>query len=945
MASIFTYDPDPPRVSSPWSTSGSSTPQATGPGGSRGEAIRSRTDGRLDFGDSSQLADYGITKLDPEPQEGPTEYKLHLLLRPRRLYTAMSTGHLVGGSYHSRSSLSPAAPVPTNNPEANLKSPQPPSSYSRQQRLQQLTTQLLWRLQQSSPFHSSSTANLVLPVLPEATPRLGVPQKPARLLPGLEESQGALYEIGVADDGTFVGLTEDELDESLNNLRAMAASLGCKVEILRKVIVGSCEWTEEADAAETHSERLWVAEALVSPDLEYYSVQSLSDEGLKQLSLDEPSTSPDEDTPVESGCSSTEQIRISITGPSAAGKSSLLGTLTTSALDNGRGKSRLSLLKHRHEISSGITSSVAQELIGYRAKSSSSDDTVDVINYASGNVAAWNDIHAASEGGRLAFVSDLPGLTRYLKSTLRGLISWAPHYIILCIPANCCGDTAAQGVTDQAPEIDLCLAYLELCIKLEVPVLLSITKLDLASRSSLKQTLTRILSAIKAAGKKPLMLSVTTETGEQAPNLQKISAADCQEAIKTVNAVNGDWPNTIPIIMTSAVNGTGIGKLHAFLRFLPIPRTPPSRIVRPPSGTFRQQSPVDVFDIDEVFAIPPSKVYSSVEETRQENKGVVLCGLVRHGSISIGDELVVGPIAVDPRAEDSNAHHSARSRSLQGTDNSLNSSPRARSFRSRPSSGDFSASFVQSYSGKSRLPSHAEWQRVRVVSVRNLRLSVRTLMEDQVGTVGIEPIASETGQEAPGLGRLRKGMVLAQARIPREKHANTLPRSLFFCTGFVATIPASDFSSPASPPLILGGNAVVYIGNIRTAAKVVRAALADEDVVSSPPSPTSPAEPDFFNFDGDDDDKEGHKDSTTRRTRPDSDKVIHVSSASGREHINITFSFISSVEWIEVGSLVVVMPGTTTTTSANGGSVTFSGLEGYVGRISDVISSDEAPEK
>ena len=79
-----------------------------------------------------------------------------------------------------------------------------PSTHARQSRLQQLTTQLLWRLQQSSPFHSSSNADLILPVLPEATPKLGVPDRPAKLLPGLEESQGALYEIGVADDGSLL---------------------------------------------------------------------------------------------------------------------------------------------------------------------------------------------------------------------------------------------------------------------------------------------------------------------------------------------------------------------------------------------------------------------------------------------------------------------------------------------------------------------------------------------------------------------------------------------------------------------------------------------------------------------------------------------------------------------------------------------------------------------
>jgi GTPase len=856
----------------------------------------------------------------------------------------MSTGHAIAGAYNSKYNLAMSHPGQNPNGELGTRSPSTPSLHSRQQRLQQLTTQLLWRLQQSSPFHSSSTAHLVLPVLPEATPKLGVPQKPARLLPGLEESQGALYEIGVADDGIFVGLIEDELDESLNNLQVMAASLGCKVEILRKVVVGSCEWSDEADFSKLRCDKLWVAEALVSPDLEYYSFQSRKDDGFESLSLDDNSNACKEDVLVESGYSQTEQIRISIAGPSASGKSSLLGTLTTSVLDNGRGKSRLSLLKHRHEISSGITSSVAQELIGYRASPSDVGGGVEIINYASGNVDAWNDIHAASDCGRLAFVSDLPGLTRYMKSTLRGLISWAPHYVLLCIPANSCGDATSQHGHDQAPELGLCLAYLELCIKLEVPILLTITKLDVASRLGLKQTLSRILSAIKVAGKKPLMLAVAPETADYIPDLQKISAADSRVAINLGISVGCDWINTIPVILTSAVSGSGIGKLHALFRHLPLPGSSPSRVVPSISVAARQEIPADVFDIDEVFAIPPSKVYSSVEETRRENKGVVLCGMVRHGSISVGDELVIGPIAVEMKPDDITSHAS-RSRSLQNNEHSSDASPRSRSFRAGPSSGDFSTSFPQgSFPGRSRLSSHAEWQRVRVVSVRNLRLSVRMLLEDQVGTIGIEPIPAGPGQEVSGLGRLRKGMILARARIAPEKTASTIPSSLAFSTGFVAVFPASDFSSPLSPPLILGGSTVVYIGNIRTAAKLTCVALADAEMVSSTPSPLE--EPTFFNFDDDDDKEKGLKDSGTRvRTRHESDKSIDVSSEADRGHINITFSFISSIEWIEVGSLVVVMPGATSTTSATGESVALSGLEGFVGRISEINSSEDVSER
>ncbi|KAL2011979.1 hypothetical protein VTN00DRAFT_4697 [Thermoascus crustaceus] len=950
MASIFTYDPDPPRVSSPWSTSGSSTPQPAAVGG-RGVVTRSQTSTSSESGDINHLSDYGITKLDPEPQEGPTEYKLHLLLRPRRLYSSMSTGHLVAGSYHSRSSL-PTSGSFQSSSEASPRPPQNPSSQSRQQRLQQLTTQLLWRLQQSSPFHSSSTANLVLPVLPEATPRLGVPSKPARLLPGLEESQGALYEIGVADDGTFVGLTEDELEESLTNLRAMAASLGCKVEVLRKVIVGNCEWAEDlhldnAQPPKVHAENLWVAEALVSPDLEFYNSPDSKGEFTKLPNLNGQSADTSKETFAEDDCSRTEQIRISLVGPSAAGKSSLLGTLTTSSFDNGRGKSRLSLLKHRHEISSGITSSVAQELIGYGHSVETPASDIDVINYASGNIAAWNDIHAASEGGRLAFISDLPGLTRYVKSTVRGLVSWAPHYVILCVPANSSGEEGPQtpgGSAEQTPEIGLCLSYLELCIKLEVPILLAITKLDLASRTGLKQTLTKVLSALKVAGKKPHMLPVATGTADKPRDLERIAAVDSLEAKKIIETVDGDWSHTVPIILTSAVDGSGIGKLHALLRYLPIPKTPPARSLRSPKGASSQQVPTDVFDIDEVFAIPPSKVYStSAERTQEENRGIVLCGIIRYGKISIGDELVVGPISIDTRTDDGGPQSTHRNRALHGSDHRTYSPPQPASFRSRPPSGEFSTSYGL-LSSKSQPHVHGEWQRVRVVSVRNLRLPVRTLLEDQVGTIGVEPVPSIPGEDPPRLSRIRKGMILCRSRgSPLLKPSpDPIQRPLLpsFYAGFTATFPSRNFSSPLSPPLVLGGNAIIYTASIRTAARVTCVALAEQEMVSSPPSPT---EPDFFSFDdGDDVDREGHSDGSSRRTCAERNRALDLSKASAHEDIKITFSFISSIEWVEVGSQLLVMPGAATSPAASGA---MTGLEGFVGRICEVLDGEEIREK
>lgn len=887
MASVFTYDPDPPKVSSPWSTPGTSTPLPTAR--SAGAYV---AEGRACINclseDPTHPHERGLTKLEAEPQEGPTEYKLHLLLRPRRSLSATSTVHLVSGSQHSRSRLASSHPVSDTAHLAHA--PQAPSNHMRQNRLQQLTTQLLWRLQQSSPFHSSSTADLVLPVLPDATPRLGVPSRPARLLPGLEESQGALYEIGVSDDGMFVGLTEDELDESLTNLQAMAASLGCSVEVLRRVVVGDCQWIEyEADARNESKEvirtgKLWVAEALVRPDL-------------SELEKGRHDQAPDTISPLRapvdawstneleiSRCArlDTEQLRVSLTGTTTSGKSSLLGTLSTSTFDNGRGKSRLSLLKHRHEIASGITSSVAQELIGYRLVR---DDTIgppvpaDVINYAAGNVSSWNDIQANSEGARLIFLSDSPGLPRFSKSAVRTLISWDPHWTLLCVAADehvGSDNTILTGATASAREIlapaaagvDLSLTHLDLCLKLNLPLVLVVTKLDLASRIGLKHTLAKLLSALKSGGRRPLLLSSVTDHIDEI-DLQHITPRDVTDIPKHIATISEDIAHVVPIVLTSSVTGYGIGRLHALLRVLPIPILPVS------VSTPGSDKPSHLFHVDEVLIMPPSKVYGNKREASARH-GVVLCGYVSLGSVSIGDELTLGPFAVE-----SHARNQAMHRSLSFPNDRLSPNELG------PTAFSKSASQARLIP-EANIPPRHRWQKVRIVSIRNLRVPVRILEQDQVGTIGIVPVSSATSN----LARSRKGMVLA-----------SFPFSPSAYTGFTATFPGSDFSSPSSPALILGGHTIIYCNSIRAAAKVTCVALADEGTSSLPSE-------DLFAFDVEEGEAE---DSKVRQ-----------------EDIRITFSFISTTEWFMVGTKVLVMPSTTGGTPATG-------LEGFVGNICEAI--------
>lgn len=51
-----------------------------------------------------------------------------------------------------------------------------------------------------------------------------------------------------------------------------------------------------------------------------------------------------------------------------AGKSTLLGVLTHGELDNGRGYARKKLFRHKHEVESGRTSSVGNDILGFDPK-------------------------------------------------------------------------------------------------------------------------------------------------------------------------------------------------------------------------------------------------------------------------------------------------------------------------------------------------------------------------------------------------------------------------------------------------------------------------------------------------------------------------------------------------------------------------------------------------
>ncbi|KAJ4291038.1 hypothetical protein N0V90_010235 [Kalmusia sp. IMI 367209] len=707
---------------------------------------------------------------------------------------------------------------------------------------------------------------------------LTTPVMPHRLYPGLEESKGALYEIGVADDGELVGLAEDEMEESLNNLRAMAASLGCQVDVVRMVTVGNCEWMESGTTQQpqVRTSKLLVAEAYVHPDnqLMKHNHQEHDNKGSQHII-----------TQV-----SSPQLRVSLTGATMSGKSSLLGTLSTSTLDNGRGKSRLSLLKHRHEIESGVTSSITQELIGYGDLPEPGGNTAftQVVNYGCTDISSWTDIHTSVESsaaGRLVFLTDSAGHPRFRRTTVRGLIGWDPHYTLLCIPADNTEEaTAKQGLHTSSKEItastaidlDLSGEHLRLCLSLELPLLIVITKYDLAKKAGLKGVLTRVLSALKDSGRTGRIIADPAMTLSR-PNLEIIPSADLLEAEEISQAFNQSPLTTVPIVFTSALKGTGLSKLHALLRTLPVPTvfTPPTDA----QGT--------LFHIEDIYTT--SSVRSSPEEP------IIVGGHLRSGQLSIGDYLDLGPYPVDASPDDSDSGSGRRS---------YRNSPVPTS-KSYP--GALQKISTVSSHGRKASTLLIEWRAVRVTSLRNLRLPVSTLHCGQVGTVGLVPVRVPISSSA--ITRIRKGMILSNKHT--EGHR-------------IITVQFTGPQAKSAKALTIGSAVVVFFASVRAPSKVLSVTpILSTNEAATMHDDAGPEEEGFgFDFGFDED---------------PASVPSEEANGGGATAVTATvqFQFIGSREFVEDGAKVLVMPGggPGLSGSIERGEKGVAGLEGFVGQV------------
>ena len=221
-----------------------------------------------------------------------------------------------------------------------------------------------------------------------------------------------------------------------------------------------------------------------------------------------------------------KEIRLAVIGNVDSGKSTLVGCLTKGIKDDGRGYARKFVFNYQHENESGRTSSIAEEIIGFRnGKMIYSSRLNDKKN------VSWKDI--ASQSDHVITLLDLCGHEKYLKTTMYGVSALLPHYAVILIGTN-------MGVQRMTKE------HLGIVISLNIPFFIVFTKVDIAPKEVKEKTINTFTSLLK--------------TGLQKSVFNVKSEKDAEFAAKNV-----PMGNLVPIFQVSTVTGEGLEDLKYFL--------------------------------------------------------------------------------------------------------------------------------------------------------------------------------------------------------------------------------------------------------------------------------------------------------------------------------------------------------------------------------------------
>ena len=369
----------------------------------------------------------------------------------------------------------------------------------------------------------------------------------------MEEGNGqCTYVIGVEDDGTPYGLTADEYKETREVLEKIARRNDYSLRLLttskcvRRIDVSTNK--EENKELSSHG-----------TTIEGYAYEFLVR---------------------ENNTIDYEEVKIATGGGVDSSKSTTIGVLISGILDDGRGSARAKVLNFKHELQSGRTSSISQQILGYDLEGK-------IVNHdTSIKKISWPEISARSS--KIIKFFDLCGHSKYSKTTIRGMISNSVDYAIITVGAN-------MGSKCNTRE------HISICLTLRIPIIIFLTKIDLGYKvpDEMAKTLSDIKKIFSQPGARKMVFPVD--------NMNDVITA-------AKNIKGGD---IVPLFKTSNVSGDGLDLVHEFLN-----------MVRP-RLKFDSTSKTELH-IGETFMV--------------HGVGLIVGGFLKRGIVSTGCEYFLGPM-------------------------------------------------------------------------------------------------------------------------------------------------------------------------------------------------------------------------------------------------------------------------------------------------------------
>eukprot|EP01017_Pseudomicrothorax_dubius_P034907 TRINITY_DN4836_c0_g3_i3.p1 TRINITY_DN4836_c0_g3~~TRINITY_DN4836_c0_g3_i3.p1 ORF type:complete len:661 (-),score=113.15 TRINITY_DN4836_c0_g3_i3:53-2035(-) len=219
-------------------------------------------------------------------------------------------------------------------------------------------------------------------------------------------------------------------------------------------------------------------------------------------------------------------VRVMVLGDIGAGKSTLIGVLTSGRPDNGKGRARSTVCFHKHERYTGRTSSIYHHIVGFNSQGKITNHEI----FSN----SWAQIIDLST--KIVTFIDIGGAEKYAKLIIYGLCSLYPDYVLLVV-------SASNGVTKNTED------KISLAFQFKVPLVVVMTHCDVATNDQVETTEEALRYLLKRYQKYPIGVRDVTDVVESSRWLKE---------------------NVTPLFKISSTNVASLEHFITFLNLLPV---------------------------------------------------------------------------------------------------------------------------------------------------------------------------------------------------------------------------------------------------------------------------------------------------------------------------------------------------------------------------------------